>query len=208
MIINDKKYKLPPKNYIPIESNKSQIIIANTFNHDMKHVTGWLSRLNGDYKKTAPFTIGSDGSVYKHFDPKYISKFFNDNSSLNNKSIVILLENDGFLVKNEEKNEFISFNGYIYNGLGEIVEKKWRGYEYWAPYSTKQIESLIDLICMLCDRFDIPLVSVAHNTKITQIGEFEGVLYRSNLEKHYTDPNPNLDYELIKNKIESYERKY
>jgi N-acetyl-anhydromuramyl-L-alanine amidase AmpD len=207
MVIDDKKYKLKPKNYIPIESNKTQIIIANTFNHDMQHVNGWLTRLNGNYKKTAPFTIASDGSVYKHFDPKYITKFFNDNNDLNSKSIVILLENDGFLVKNKE-NEFISFNGYIYRGLGEVVEKKWRGYEYWVPYTIEQIESLVELVCVLCDRFNIPLTTVAHNTKLTQLAGFEGMLYRSNLEKHYTDPNPNLDYELIKNKIESYERKY
>jgi N-acetyl-anhydromuramyl-L-alanine amidase AmpD len=206
MVIDDKTYKLSHNNYIPIETEKTQIIIGNTFNHDMRHVIGWLNRYNGKYKKTAPYSISYDGTIYKHFEPKYFSKYFND-SDLNNKSIVILLENDGFLLK-DKKNEFITWTGDIYKQQNDVFERKWRGYEYWAPYTEEQISSLVELVCMLCDRFKIPLVALGHNTKISQLLDFKGLLYKGNLEKYYTDPNPNLNYELIKNKIESYERKY
>jgi hypothetical protein len=37
---------------------KKKIIIGDTFNHDMQHVISWTHRYNGEYKKTAPFTIG------------------------------------------------------------------------------------------------------------------------------------------------------
>lgn len=207
MILDDKKYKLPHKNYLPIESKKSLIVVGNTFNSNMRHVFGWLHRFNGNYKKTAAFTIGLDGIVYKHFEPKFISNFLNT-SELNNKSIVILLENVGPLVKNKNENNFIGWNDDIYNENNGVFEKKWRGSSYWAPYTDEQISSLIELVCMLCDRFEIPLNSVNHNTKLSQTFDFKGVLYKSNLEKFYNDPNPNLNYELIKTKIEEYERKY
>jgi hypothetical protein len=34
----------------------------------MQHVISWTYRYNGEYKKTAPFTIGKDGVIYKHFN--------------------------------------------------------------------------------------------------------------------------------------------
>jgi hypothetical protein len=86
------EHLLSLKNYDNIESIKKQIVLGNTFNHDMKHVIGWKHRHNGNYKKTAAFTIDINGVIHKHFDPKYQSKFFND-LILDGKSIVILLEN-------------------------------------------------------------------------------------------------------------------
>jgi hypothetical protein len=87
---------------------KKKIIIGDTFNHDMQHVISWTHRYNGEYKKTAPFTIGKDGVIYKHFNPKYQSLYFND-LDLDKNSILILLENDGWLIK--MKNKIILFHG-------------------------------------------------------------------------------------------------
>ena len=78
MIIDDKTYKLASKNYIPIETEKTQIILGHTFNKDMKHIIGWKNRYNGSYKKTAAFTIAKDGTIYKHFDPKFSSNYFSN----------------------------------------------------------------------------------------------------------------------------------
>ena len=109
----DKSYILPKNNYTNIESIKKQIVIGNTNNNNMKHYIGWVNRYNGKYKKTAAFTIDADGIIYKHFEPRYQSEYFNDLKQ-NNKSIVILLENDGSLIKDMEKNNFLSWLGYIY----------------------------------------------------------------------------------------------
>ena len=201
MLIDDKTHRLPIENYISIESKKEQIVIGNTFNHDMRHFVGWLHRHNGYYKKTAAFTIKPDGLIYKHFDPKYYSKFF-DEIQLNRKSIVILLENDGYLINDSEKNEFITWIGDIYKKPSEVVAKRWRGYDYWSPYTKEQLESATELVKLLCSEFDIPLLAIGHNTKADKLTEFKGVLYKSNLQKHYTDLNPSWDCELFKNKIE------
>ncbi len=201
MLIYDEKFTLPRKNYVVSEHIKKQIVIGHTFNHDMRHVIGWLHRHNGNYKKTAAFTIDAAGFVYKHFNPKYQSKFFDD-KLLDDRSIVILLENDGWLIKNN-KNQYITWNGDIYNKNPEIVKVKWRGYEYWAPYSEKQVESAIMLVNEICNDFSIPLNIIGHNTKINGLKSYEGVIYRSNFNLNNTDLSPAFDFSDFKEKIEN-----
>jgi len=201
MIIDKTKYRIPIENYIVNETIKKIIVIGHTNNRDMRHVKGWLHRHNGNFKKTAAFTIDLNGSVYRHFDPKFHSRYFNC-VELDTKTIVILLENEGFLVKDEIKNEFITWIGDIYNKPNEIVEKKWRGQEFWAPYSDEQIESAYLLIKQLCDEFFIPIKPIGHNTKISDLLDEKTILYKSNLDKNYTDLSPSWDFNNFKNKLE------
>tara|TARA_R110000782_G_scaffold21299_1_gene57339 strand:- start:29749 stop:30348 length:600 start_codon:yes stop_codon:yes gene_type:complete len=195
----NKKYLLPLANYNEVENIKKQIIIGNTFNYDMKHIISWVNRFNGKYKKTAAFTIDAAGIVYKHFEPSHQSEYFND-LDLNNKSIVILLENEGWLNNNQENNQFISSLGHIYNE-DEVFHKKWREHSHWSPYSKEQIDSAIMLIKGLCKEFFIPLTVMTHNTKIDDLEDYKGVLYKSNLEKHYTDVSPAFNFEYFINNI-------
>lgn len=205
MIIDETKYLLPSDNYVPNESIKKLIVLGHTGNHDMRHVTGWLHRYNKKYKKTAAFTIDAAGFIYRHFDPKFQSRFFN-NLELDNKTIVILLENDGWLVKDKTKNEFITWFGDIYKKSSEVVDKKWRGYQYWSPYTKEQIEATNELVKMLCKEFFIPVTAINHNTKIDDLLDNYGIIYKSNLNKHYTDLSPAWDCdkfkELVENKLE------
>lgn len=205
MIIDYKKYQLKVENYIPIESKKTRVILGHTNNHDMKHFIGWQKRLNGKYQKTAQYTISTNGKIYEHFNPKFYSRYFKYHD-LNSKSIIVLLENDGYLFKDSKTDQFITWLGDIYKGDPDILEKKWRNLNYWSPYTEEQMISAVKLVNKLCDDFNIPKVTVNHNTKINELGDFTGVLYKANLEKYYTDLNPCWDFEKFKNKIESYER--
>lgn len=201
MVIDETTYLLNEKNYIPIPCEKTQIVIGHTFSSDMKHIISWKNRFNGKNKKTAAFSIDAAGFIYKHFDPKFKSNFF-DTEDLNNKSIVILLENNGWLLKDDEKNRYITWNGNIYNKPNNIFEKRWRDNKYWDKYTEEQFESTLGLVNILCDSFNIPKLAISHNTKIDNFFDYKGVLYRSNLEKHYTDLNPSWDFEKFKNKLE------
>ena len=201
MIIDEISYKLTEDNYIPLICKKSKIIIGHTFNHNMNHFIGWKHRYNGKYKKTAAFTIDAAGSIYKHYEPYYTSHYFN-NSELDIKSIVILIENDGWLKKDVENNKLITWVGHIYNESFEVVEKKWRGHSLWSKYSKEQFESSQYLVNMLCNEFQIPLTSFSHNTKIENVKDYEGIMYNSNLNKNNTDLSPAWDFEEFKNKIE------
>jgi len=201
MIIDDKKYELNTNNYTKIETQKKQIVLGNTFNDDMKHLVGWNTRYNSKYKKTAAFTIAKNGEIYQHFDPKYYSSYFNTNEQ-NIKSILVLIENYGWLIKDNKKNTFNNWLGGEYTGNKDILEKKWRDYMYWEPYNNEQLESTIYLILKLCSEFNIPKIAIGHNTKIDDLYEFEGILYKSNIEKHYTDLNPNWKFDIFKEKVE------
>jgi hypothetical protein len=199
MVIDDKTYQLEEKNYIPIECIKKQIVIGHTNNNEMKHVVGWKKRHNGRYNKTAAFTIDAAGVVYKHFDPKYQSKYFGK-LELDTKSIIILLENDGWLTRKNANSAFYNWKGDIYNG--KVIGKLWRGFNMWSHYSDKQFEASAELVTMLCDEFFIPNVAMSHNTKIDDLSDYHGVVYKSNIEKYYTDLSPAWNCEEFKNKIE------
>lgn len=201
-MIDDKTYQLSEDNFYKEQTIKKCIVIAHSSASNLRHLMKWKQRLNGKYKKTAPFTIDVKGNIYQHFDPIYFSEFFG-NPEQDKKNIVILLENEGWLIKNQEKNEFINWSGHIYNRPETVYERKWRGYTYWAPYTSAQFDSAAYLVNKLCDEFYIKKNVIPHNTKIDNLEDFEGVLYRSNLEKHYTDLSPAWNCENFKYKLET-----
>jgi hypothetical protein len=195
-------FKLSDKNYIPIETIKNRIVIGNSFSIDMNHYIGWTKRLNGKFKKTANFTIQLNGSIHEHFSPKYYSNYLND-VKLDSTTISIVLENEGWLTKDLfEENKYINYVGHIYK-REEVVEKRWRNFKYWAPYSNQQMEALTKLVKKLCEEYKIPLNVVAHNTGFKDANKYEGILYRSNFEKHYTDISPTWDSNMFKVMIEN-----
>jgi N-acetyl-anhydromuramyl-L-alanine amidase AmpD len=200
MIIDSETYRLTDDNYISVGSLKKQIVLGHTSNHDMKHIVSWNQRYNGFYKKTAPFTIAYDGTIYQHFDPKYQSLYFNS-LDLNKKSIVILLDNDGWLTRNKSKDEYYNWKGDIYNQT--VVSKLWRGHDMWANYSDEQLDATIRLVKHLCDEFYIPKEVFGHNTKVDGLFDYKGVLYKSNLNKNNTDLSPSWDFKKFKNNIET-----
>ena len=204
MIINDKDYLLHNDNFVRQNHEKTKIIIGHTFNDGMKHVNGWKTRYNGKYKKTAAVTIDAAGLIYKHFDPKYQSEFF-QNKELNSSSIIILLENFGWLYKDIHKNRYITWLGDIYNKPTEVLDKRWRDNRFWDPYTLEQFNSCLSLVSKLCEEFKIQKYVVSHNTKIDFLKNYSGVLYKSNLDKNYTDLNPSWDFENFKIKLEDEE---
>lgn len=204
MIIDNESYQLGEKNYVQIESNKKLIVLGHTNYSKMKHFIGWQKRMGGAYKKTTHFTILTDGTIYQHFDSKYSSRYFN-NHSLNKKSVIILLENEGYLIKDSESNEFITWLGDIYKEKNNVIDKKWRNLNFWVGYSQEQFESAINLVNYLCIKHEIPKKTMNHNTKVNDLGDFSGVIYKANLEKYYTDLNPSWDFQLFKTKIENDE---
>ena len=202
MLIDDKKYQLSDLNFIKEETIKKQIVIGHTATNKMKHFIKWVTRLNGKYSKTAAYTISTNGKIYQHFDPIYSSNILK-NTELDKRSIIILLENEGWLTKNNEKNEFINWFGDIYNKPENVVEKRWRGYTHWVPYTDKQFDSTLWLTKKLCDEFYIEKFAIPHNTKLENFDDFKGVLYRANLDKDYTDLNPSWNFEYFKYKLEN-----
>lgn len=202
MVVDKTSYILPADNYAEIESIKKQIVIGHSSSTHEELMTKWITRLNGKYTKTAAYTIDKQGRIYQHFDPIYFSNILG-NVDFDKKSVVILLENEGWLIKNEDENQFLNWVGHIYNKPEEIFEKRWRNYLHWAPYTNEQLNSTIELVDSLCKEFSLKRYAVPHNTKIDDLDDFNGVLYKSNIFKHSTDVSPSWNFEEFKFKFEN-----
>lgn len=201
MKIDNITYSLSKNNYIDKEFDKKQIVLGNTLIPDMKHVNGWKTRIGGNYTKTSAFTIDRKGNIYQHFDPKFYSDFIGD-KLVDKKIISISLENQGWLLKDLLKDRYVDWVGNIYKRRVKVTEKRWRGFSYWDPYTSKQYSAALELIEYLCNKFDIPKKIVGHNTQIENIDLYEGITYRSNYYKEKTDLSPAWDFNKIKNKLE------
>jgi hypothetical protein len=200
--IDKEKYKLSEDNYIKEGTVKKRIVLGNTYSTDMRHCIGWNKRWSGKYTKTAMFTIDINGNLFEHFSPNYYSNFM-DKVEVNESTISILIENEGWLTKDLiDENKYLNYIGHIYNRKDSIVEKRWRNHTFWAPYSQKQKDAAYKLVKQLCIEFNIPLKAIAHNTSFDTVEEYEGVLYKSNFEKYYSDISPAWDCLEMKNKIE------
>ena len=113
MVINGDRYKLTDKNYYKLEYKKTQIVVGHSGRKDMYHYSAWKNRHNEVYKKTAPFTIDKDGTIYQHYDPKYYSDFV----SLYNIApsvIPIVLVNIGWLLKDNVNDRYYDWLGHNY----------------------------------------------------------------------------------------------
>lgn len=196
--IDTTKYKLLENNYNQLEQEKKYIILGNTMRNDMKHFYSWVTRYNGEYKKTAHYTITKNGEIINHFDDKYYSDYFND-VNLNKNSVIILLENEGYLINKE--NSYINWFGDIYKG--EVYQKRWRGYEFWDKYTDNQLDATVFLINNICNKLGIAKNVVNHNIKIDISTQNNNIFYKSNIDRIFFDLNPSWEFEKFKNKIEN-----
>ena len=199
--IDKKTYNLSDRNYHKKEFKKHQIVLGNSFSEDLNHLKRWEYRLGGDYTKTATFTIDRRGNIYQHYDPKYYSDFIN-NKMVDKKIISIIIENQGWLLKDLLKDKYIDLVGNIYKRKASVIEKRWRGFVYWDPYCPSQLKRCIELIDYLCNKYNIPSRCVGHNTFVDGIEFFDGVTYKSNYNKETTDLSPAWNFSNFKNKIE------
>jgi len=190
-------------NYHSEVYKKNKIIIGNTLTNKMSHIGLWKNKLNGTFKGIAPYVISMDGKIHQYYDPKYYSEILKMGD--NDKEIIsILLENVGWLTKDYQKNELLTWCGNIYKKEdGPIANIKWRGKMRWAPYTQDQLDSLVQLTEYLISEFGINRYVSEHNTKILDIEEKEGIYYRSNYNINYMDVSPAFNFKEYKTKIEN-----
>ena len=179
--------------------NKKQILLTHTSRNFKDYMYSLRYRYNGNNKKLPHYIIDREGNVFNIIPPDTYSEYM-EVSSHNKKSIIITLENLGWLRKNPLKNSFINWIGDEYNE--NVYERKWRGHYFWQPYTKKQIDSLSSLVGELCEQFDIPKLSIGHNVKVDKIENFNGITSKSNYDVESTDLNPAFNFDIFINKKE------
>ena len=174
---------------------KKQIILCHTSREVEEYLASLKFRYNGKFDRIPNYVITKDGRILQLLSDISHTNYFN-NENINRNSIIICLENLGWLEKKPLTNSYINWKGSIYNE--QVYEKKWRDYFFWEPYTTSQIESTADLCNQLNKTLRIDNRCIGHNTKVVGIENFEGIVTKSNFDSDFTDLSPSFNFETFR----------
>jgi hypothetical protein len=201
-ILNDRNNSILAHGFKPIgkEKNKKQIILCHTSREVEEYLISLKFRFNSKYDRIPNYIVTKNGTILQLLSNEEHTNFFTE-EKINRNSIIVVLENLGWVQKEPLKEYYVNWNGDIYNG--EVYDKKWRDYFYWQPYTTSQINSTVFLCNKLFKEMLIKKEVIGHNTKINGIEKFQGVTTRSNYDSNFTDLSPAFNFEEFIKKIEN-----
>jgi N-acetyl-anhydromuramyl-L-alanine amidase AmpD len=179
-------------NFVGTNQNKTQIILTHTSRDVEEYLTSLKYRMNGKFPRIPHYVVAKDGSVIQTLSEEQYSDFFYY-SQINEQSIIVSLENLGWLEKVPLKDQYTNWIGNIYKGVP--YEKKWRDYFFWDPYTETQLISTAELCINLIKENKIERKCVGHNTQIEGIEKFGGIVSHSNFSKNFTDVSPAFNFE-------------
>ena len=181
------------------QKKKYQIILTHTSRNINDYLQLLKYRNNGKYNRIPNYIITREGKILQLLGNEGHTDYFS-NPNINRNSIVISLENLGWLHKEPLTNHYVNWIGDIYKG--NVFEKKWRDYYFWQPYTSIQIDNTSKLCNELFKDMSIKRQIVEHNTKITGIEKYCGVVTKSNFNTNFTDVSPAFNFEEFLKKIE------
>lgn len=186
-------FKVDSKNYYPVKTKKTQIIIGGSLRKDSNHILHLQNKDFGATKKWPTFTITRGGKIYQHYDPIHYSDYMGI-KEVDKKSVSIVLENMGMLFYESTKECFVNWvNEECSDKL--IYEKLWKNSRYWEQYTDAQYESLACLCTYLCKEYEIHLDALGFNVYHEDTEKFQGIVTRSNYDPDYCDVNPSFDFQ-------------
>ena len=181
------------------QKKKYQIILTHTSRNINDYLQLLKYRNNGKYNRIPNYIITREGKILQLLGNEGHSYYFS-NLNINRNSIIISLENLGWLHKEPLTDHYVNWIGDIYKG--NVFEKKWRDYYFWQPYTSIQVDSTSKLCNELFKDMSIKRQIVEHNTKITGIEKYCGVVTKSNFNTNFTDVSPAFNFEEFLKKIE------
>ena len=182
------------------QKKKKQIILCHTSREVGEYLSSLNFRYNGKFDKIPNYVITKEGNILQLLPNTAHTNYFIE-ENINRNSIIICLENLGWLEKKPLTNYYINWKGSIYNG--EVYEKKWRDFFFWQPYTQLQIKTTAELCNQILEKFQINKRCIDHNTKIDKAESFQGIVSRSNFNSNYTDLNPSFNFEAFRKFFEN-----
>jgi len=192
--------EIPGLNFTGRNKKKKQIILCHTSRNVKDFINTLKYRHNGKFNRIPNYVIDRQGIVYETLPSVLYSGYFKD-ETINKNSVIICLENLGWLEKIPLSSEYVNWIGDIYKG--DVIEKKWRDYFYWQPYTEIQISSCIELCKNVLETFSINKQCIGHNTRVDTVHKFSGIVTKSNFSSEYTDLSPAFNFEYFQNKLEN-----
>ena len=182
------------------QKKKHQIILTHTSRNINDYLQSLKFRFNGSFKRIPNYIITREGKILQLLGNEEHSEYFKE-PNINRNSIIVSLENLGWLQKEPLTDHYINWIGDIYNG--KVLEKKWRDYFFWQPYTEEQVQSTNSLCYKLLKEMKIKPQIVEHNTKIAGIEKYVGIVSKSNYDTIYTDLSPAFNFNELLKKIEN-----
>jgi N-acetyl-anhydromuramyl-L-alanine amidase AmpD len=176
------------------QKKKKQIILCHTSREVEEYLTSLKFRYNSKYDRIPNYIVTRTGKVLQLLPDVSHSNYFTE-ENINRNSIIISLENLGWLEKKPLTNDYINWKGSIYNE--QVYEKKWRDFFFWQPYTTTQLKITADLCNQIIETLQIEKRCIGHNTKVEGIENYEGIVTRSNFSTNFTDLNPSFNFETF-----------
>jgi N-acetyl-anhydromuramyl-L-alanine amidase AmpD len=180
------------------QKKKKQIILCHTSREVNEYLTSLEYRYNSKYDKIPNYIITKTGGILQLLPNDGHTNFF-PQENINRNSIIISLENLGWVEKKPLTNYHINWKGSIYKE--QVYEKKWRDFFFWEPYTSIQIQRTAELCNNLINEVKIKRNCIMSNTKMEGVENFEGIVSRSNFNEKYTDLNPSFNFEAFRKKI-------
>ena len=171
---------------------KKQIVLCHSSRELDKYLNSLQYRFNGKFRRIPNFIVSKEGEVFELLTGDEYSDFFSE-ERLNENSIVIVLENLGWLQKEPLKDYYVNWIGDIYKG--KVFERKWREHYFWDPYTEEQLEKVYELCKEISENMTIDFIFSGHNTKINGAEKIKGIVTKSNFSLNYTDLSPAFDFE-------------
>ncbi len=172
------------------QNKKTQVVLIHSSRVGEDYLKSLEYRYNGVNNKKPHYVILKSGEIISVQDESKNSNLF-DNEKINHNSIVICLENLGWVNKNTLST---TFSNWIGTKVEKVKEKKWRSKSYWDLYTEIQTSVLIKLCEEVCERNKINKKFIGNNTKISGVENFSGILTRSNFDEDYTDLSPAFNF--------------
>ena len=179
---------------------KTQIILSHSSRVLENYFLSLQFRNNKNYDRIPNYVVSKGGQVFKLLENDEFSNIFN-NQKINKNSIIIVLENLGWLNKEPLKDYYVNWIGDIYKG--KVFERKWREHYFWDPYTEEQLEKVYELCKEISENMTIDFIFSGHNTKINGAEKIKGIVTKSNFSLNYTDLSPAFDFEKFTDKIEN-----
>jgi LysM repeat protein len=205
LVIDRKKFALPPSQYFANEFPKDLIVLHFTAGQSAASAhSAWI---NSPLEVATAYIVDTDGKVYECFDPKHwayhlgIAGAASANHKHDKRSIGIEIANVGPL--KEDPADPNRLNWWPNNfgtkwctkaDTGKYVKASYRGFDYFASYPAVQSSSVAALVDHLCAHFGIPktLPPASKRTvcDLTHFAKFSGIAAHQNFRPDKSDVGP------------------
>lgn len=193
-------HTFPIRETTEVTKKWNKIILCHTSRNIDEYLISLKYRQDGKYEKIPHYLVDRNGRILNTLETKYKSNFFLS-ENINDHSIIVCLENLGWLEKKPLKDVYVNWLGNIYKG--EVFNKSWRDYNIWEPYTDIQLENTAKLCNKLCGELGINKECIGTNTKIKGSDKFKGIITRSNIYSQLTDLSPAFDFQKFEKYLEN-----